>query len=62
MQGWMSHYYDGMDFFPKAHLVQMHMAINLLFITMINNGIYSNNFIIKTSMLLFFEKKFIHYE
>jgi hypothetical protein len=62
MQSWVSHYCDGKDFFPKAPLFQMHMVINLFLIMIINNEIWSNNFIIKTSMLLFFETKFIHYE
>jgi hypothetical protein len=29
MQDWVFYYCDGMDFFPKAPLVQMHMVINL---------------------------------
>jgi hypothetical protein len=52
----MSHYCDSMDFSPNAPLVQMHMVINIFLIMIINNGFLTNNFIINTSILLFFEK------
>jgi hypothetical protein len=60
MQGWVSHYCDGKDFFPKAPLFQMHMVINLFLIMIINNEIRSNNY--KDIHVVIFWKKFIHYE
>jgi hypothetical protein len=55
----MFNYCDGMDFFPKASLVQMHMLINLFLIMMINNSFETSIFIMKITMLLFIDKKII---
>jgi hypothetical protein len=51
----MFYYCDGMDFFPRASLVQMHMLINLFLIMMINNSFETNIFIMKIIMLLFID-------
>jgi hypothetical protein len=53
----MFYYCDGMDFFPRASLVQMHMLINLFLIMMINNSFETNIFIMKIITLLFIDKK-----
>jgi hypothetical protein len=59
MQIMVVHFYDKMVFFPWVPFIQMHMVINISLNLLIRTWIETNNFIMKRTLWLFIDKKFI---
>jgi len=59
MQDWTSHYCEKMAFFSWVPFIQMCTMINISLDLLIETWIKTNNFIMKTTMWSFIDKKII---
>jgi len=59
MHNQMAHFCDKTIFFSWVHFIQMHMVINIFKNLLIGIWIWIKNFIMKWTMWLFIDKKFI---
>jgi len=56
----MAHFCDKMVFFPYVPFIQMHVVITISIDLLIETLIKINNFIMKRTLWLFIDKKFIY--